>query len=414
MGEPEAVTSITPVQSEPAQPLRHGVRLWIRQRFWAGWGWAKLLLPKSWPTAVGSAFACIAVLSLGVDSLGTPVIAAVLAILGLVPLIGDWREVRQDLRDLYKLDQPIPDVLVDGDWQLIRCSQGRVIASPSVDRNLDRPIVVERRPFVLPPDLAAIKPAVIALARSKRSRAASQPFDGLNVRLCNDLDPAGGEAWLQPARYFDTMASNYLAGHRWWSRRLRRVVADVTRNIMTDSGRLLPLAQSELANQIGISTIALTEDGWILLVHQGPAARSSGGLVAPSGSGSLEPQDITGRSRLADVVAAGMERELREELGLISAPMRQIRIETEVVGFGRWLEKGAKPEFYGISRIHAPLRDLDVRIDLSERQFVSHHLRIRPADVRRLLAGESFEALGQGVASVPLELCLRHLRVAES
>jgi hypothetical protein len=251
---------------------------------------------------------------------------------------------------------------------------------------------------------------VIAHARSERSRAASQPFDGLNVRLCSDLDPDGGSAVLQPARYFDTMASNYLAGRQWWSTRLRRVVADVSRNIMTTSGHLIPLSHSDLANQIGVSTIALTQDGWMLLVHQGPAARSSPGLVAPSGSGSLEPQDVKGRERLAEAVAAGMERELREELGLGSGPMRQIRIETEVRGFGRWLEKGAKPEFFGVSRIHARLRDLDLQIDLSERQFVTQHVKVSPIDVAGLRVGAPFEALGRGMPSVPLELCLRQLQ----
>ncbi|TCC53313.1 hypothetical protein E0H75_06280 [Kribbella capetownensis] len=370
-------------------------------------------MPKSWPTALGSAFAVIAVISLGVESLGTPIVAAALAVLGLVPLVGDWREVREDLHDLNDVKQPIPDVAVDGDWELMRYPQGRMIVSPSVDRNLDRPFVVSSRTYKLPPDLAAVKPAVIALARSKRSRAASQPFDGFNVRLCEDLDAAGSEVRLQPARYFDTMASNYLAGQAWWSKRLHRVVADVTRNIMTDSGKLIPLAHSGLANQIGISTIALTTDGSMLLVHQGPAARSSGGLVAPSGSGSLEPADLAGCSSLVEAIAAGMERELREELGLGRAEMRGVVIDTEVVGFGRWLEKGAKPEFVGISWIHATERDLDTRIDLSERQFVADHLHIPPQQVDRLLAGERFENLGVGLPSVPLELCLARWRERE-
>ena len=407
MGELDAVT---PAQSAPVQPIRHGARLWLSHRFSATWGWARLLLAKNWAVVAGTALSLIGVLALGVDTLGTGVIAIVLAVLCLIPLVSDWVGVRQELRDLYSIDQPIRDVVLDGDWQLVRCSQGRVVTSPSVDRGLDRPVVLDSRQYALPPDLAAVKPAVIALARSQRSRTAAAPFDGLNIGLCDDLDPAGGAVRLQPVRYFDMMASNYLAGHQWLSRRLGRVVADITRHLITDDGRLIPLSATELGNQVGVSTVALTSDGWMLLVHQGVASRSSAGLVAPSGSGSLEPLDIEGRDRLTDVIAAGMERELREELGLVSAAMREVRIETTVLGYGRWLEKGAKPEFYGVSRIHAAMRDLDVRIDLSERQFVTKHIRIRPDDVRRLLAGKRFEALGQGIPSVPLELCLARLR----
>jgi hypothetical protein len=386
----------------------------LEHRASASWGWARLLLAKNWAVVAGTALSLIGVLALGVDRLSTGVIAIVLAVLGLIPLVSDWLGVRQELRDLYSIDQPIPDVVLDGDWELVRCSQGRVVTSPSVDQSLDRPFVLDSRQYSLPPDLAAIKPAVIALARSQRSRTAAPPFDGLNIGLCDDPDPAGGAVHLQPVKYFDMIASNYLAGHQWLSRRLGRTVADITRHLIAADGRLIPLNATELGNQVGVSTVALTSDGWMVLVHQGVGSRSSAGLVAPSGSGSLEPVDIEGRDRLPDVIAAGMERELREELGLISAAMRDVRIETTVLGYGRWLEKGAKPEFYGVSRIHTAMRDLDVRIDLSERQFVSKHARIRPDDVQRLLNGERFEALGQGVPSVPLELCLARLREVQS
>ncbi|GAA1549140.1 hypothetical protein GCM10009804_01900 [Kribbella hippodromi] len=406
MGELDTVTS--------AKPVRHGAGLWLSHRFSATWGWARLLLIKNWAVVAGTVLSLIGVLALGVESLGTGVVAIVLAIVGLIPLVSDWVKVRQELQDLYSLDHPLPDVVLEGDWQLVRCAQGRVVTSPSVDRSLDRPVAVDSRPYRLPPDLAAVKPTVIALARSQRSRTAAPPFDGLNVGLCDDLDPSGGAVRLQPVRYFDMMASNYLAGHQWLSRSLGRPVADITQRLISDDGKLIALGSTGLGNQVGVSTVALTTDGWMLLVHQGVASRSSAGLVAPSGSGSLEPLDLVGRERLSEVVAAGMERELREELGLVSAAMRDVRIETDVRGYGRWLEKGAKPEFYGVTRIHASLRDLELRIDVSERQFVTRHVPIRPDDVRRLLAGERFEALGQGVPSVPLELCLARWREAQS
>jgi 8-oxo-dGTP pyrophosphatase MutT (NUDIX family) len=310
------------------------------------------------------------------------------------------------VRDLYAIERPVLDVVLDGDWELVRCSRGRVVTSPSVDKSLDRPVVLDSDQYALPPDLAAIKPAVIAQS------VTAPMFDGLNLALCEDPDLSGGPSHLRRVRYFDMMASNYLGGQVWLSQ--GRVVADLTRHLIADDGRLLPLSATGLGNQVGISTVALTTDGWMVLVHQSASSHSSPGLVAPSGSGCLEPQDVEGRGRLTDVVAAGMERELREELGLVSAAMREVRLETTVLGYGRWLEKGAKPEFYGFSRIHAAMRELDVRIDVSEREFVTEHVRIRPDDVRRLLAGEPFEALGQGVPSVPLELCLARLREVQS
>lgn len=298
------------------------------------------------------------------------------------------------------IDQP---VTVDGDWRVVRCAQGTVVTSPAIDRTLDRPVVLHQQPYVLPPDLAAIKPTVLAL---DRSGPGAPSFDGLNAGLCDDLDPARGAAQLRPVRYFDTMASTYLAGEQWRSGTLAGVDTDITPHLFNSDGRLISLRDNKLSNQIGVSTVALTSDGWLVLHHQGLGARSSPGLVAPSGSGSLEPKDIVGRTCLPDAVAAGMERELREELGLLSAPMREVRMDTSVLGFGRWLEKGGKPEFYGVTRIHAAMAELDVRINESEREYVGKHEPIPPADVARLLAGEHFSALGLGVPSVPLEMCL--------
>ena len=127
--------------------------------------------------------------------------------------------------DLYPIEQPIPDVVLDGDWELVRCSRGRVVTSPSVDKSLDRPVVLDSAQYSLPPDLAAIKPAVIALSQQTST---TTPFDGLNLALCDDPDLSGSPIHLRRVRYFDMMASNYLGGQVWLSREGGRVVADLT------------------------------------------------------------------------------------------------------------------------------------------------------------------------------------------
>ncbi|TCC53312.1 hypothetical protein E0H75_06275 [Kribbella capetownensis] len=291
---------------------------------------------------------------------------------------------------------------------MVRCAQGTVVTSPAIDRSLDRPVVLAEQPYVLPPDLAAIQPEVLALDRSVPG---AQSFNGLNAGLSDDLDPAGGDARLQPVRYFDTMASTYLAGEQWRTGTLAGVSADITHHLFTADGRLVPLSKNDLSNQIGVSTVALTLDGWMLLLHQGLGSRSSPGLIAPSGSGSLEPKDIIGKTRLPEAVSTGMERELREELGLLTPAMRRIPLETTVLGFARWLDKGAKPEFYGTTRIHAEMADIDLSIHESELEYVGRHEPIPPATVARLRAGEAFSTLGRGALSVPLEMCLNRVFV---
>lgn len=120
---------------------------------------------------------------------------------------------------------------------------------------------------------------------------------------------------------------------------------------------------------IGISTLAFTSDDLLVLAQQSENNSASGGLIAPSGSGSLEPDDLASAGdhpSLQQVLIRGMERELCEETGISSNDV----LETRIIGFGRWLERGAKPEFFGITRLRILARDLDsLRISPEERIY---------------------------------------------
>ena len=91
------------------------------------------------------------------------------------------------------------------------------------------------------------------------------------------------------------------------------------------NGQLRTLAESTLADCVGISTIAFTADGQLVLTRQTSRNIASALLLAPSGSGSLDPRDlgpaVTGPGSrpaeiLQEIVRRGMERELREETGI--------------------------------------------------------------------------------------------------
>ncbi|HEY2523040.1 MAG TPA: hypothetical protein VGJ19_23215 [Streptosporangiaceae bacterium] len=49
-----------------------------------------------------------------------------------------------------------------------------------------------------------------------------------------------------------------------------------------------------------------------------------------------------------------MERELCEETGVGVDDV----LETRVIGFGRWLERGAKPEFFGVTTLKILAKDV--------------------------------------------------------
>jgi hypothetical protein len=104
-----------------------------------------------------------------------------------------------------------------------------------------------------------------------------------------------------------------------------------------------------------------------------------------------------------------MERELCEELGLGPEDLD----ETRVVGFGRWIARGAKPEFLGVTRLTIPFAEVERR---RRRGFEKHLTRgeepiaLDPARVgtwHELVAavGEiDLRRIGQGAVSLRMVL----------
>jgi 8-oxo-dGTP pyrophosphatase MutT (NUDIX family) len=136
----------------------------------------------------------------------------------------------------------------------------------------------------------------------------------------------------------------------------------------------------------------------------------------------LDPRDLgpasTARPRreetLQDIVRRGMERELQEETGI-----RQDEVlRTKVIGFARWLERGAKPEFFGVTELSATTDDLKQqrRMTSDERLYTdgTFTLRIDLPELSRELAGGADLLLAPSLpqrikeqGSLPLLLALR-------
>jgi hypothetical protein len=131
---------------------------------------------------------------------------------------------------------------------------------------------------------------------------------------------------------------------------------DVRAEFLYDEDRrLIPLASSELANVVGVSTLAVSHDRQVLVVSQSRGNHASQGLLAPSGSGSLEPKDID--EDLQTFALNGANREFCEETGV---PASLITMST-LIGYGRWLERGAKPEFFGLTLLDGTAEQIDRR-----------------------------------------------------
>ncbi len=168
---------------------------------------------------------------------------------------------------------------------------------------------------------------------------------GLNTNLGDKADVPSAVI-LTPARYSQHLASDIFAMHDVEVARVRR--AEFGRRLFINRhGHLRDFGSSWLLNGIGTSVVAITSDGKLLTVEQSSKSLSSPGLVAPSGSGSLESKDfLTAQGQsFRSILISGALREFSEETGIQPNDVDSF----EFLGFGRWLEKAGKPEAFTLA-----------------------------------------------------------------
>ncbi|WP_040978355.1 hypothetical protein [Oceanobacillus jeddahense] len=121
---------------------------------------------------------------------------------------------------------------------------------------------------------------------------------------------------------------------------------------------LQPMDKCEMSNHIGISTLAVTKDNYLVIRKQGINTQQNINKYVPTGSGSADWSDIQNYS-LHDTLKFAMDRELWEENGgkCLKIPMNKFG-DTKVLGYFRWLRRGGKPEFVGITKLHVSLSQL--------------------------------------------------------
>ena len=302
----------------------------------------------------------------------------------------------------------------DAHGRILEVGGDHLLVDPELDTLLGHeklPLRVEPEPFTVNAQLRSYLPAV------KEHRKGAVLFPGTCVRLGTDVTRALLEqpeqdrsVEVQRVAYFDLLCSNYLASYAVRSRNEHGVRLRGIDLVLNQRNQVRPLTNSELANVIGVSTIAITRDRQLVTGIQTPANMSSEGKRAPAGSGSVDEDDLSGSTTLQELVVKAMERELSEEVNL-----DVVGVSSQITGYFRWLEKGAKPEFVGVTALDTTAHELRGRpIRRSEEQLVAavdmHELDLR--DIR--VVGDHLELEGMPPelrysASVPLLAALRAL-----
>lgn len=200
-------------------------------------------------------------------------------------------------------------------------------------------------------------------------------FDSKKIRLVEDLQmTSNGELKVvefQPTRYLEGFWTNEIAS--------RDLKAD-SRTIFHGHTLFLhddvvsPLEHSDCANFLGVSTLLIGNGSLLPLVRQSARSAQSASLAAPSGSGSVDLEDIhPGDKTLGQIICRGAEREMREEMGLAD----DVQIKSQMIGFSRTMSRGGKPEFFCVSWLES--RNEKIELSKVEKLF-THHADGIPVD----------------------------------
>lgn len=213
-----------------------------------------------------------------------------------------------------------------------------------------------------------VKSFAAFILREKFSQGAAL-YNSPKVRLATDLtiENIGNrhEMVVQPTEYYAGVCTNETTGLEIRSRKTKKQVFDGY-SLMSNSGIILDLAESHCSNHIAASTLAFTADRKLVVQRQASTAFIDNNRLVSSGSGSTDLRDIDEDVRtLQELIVTTMKRELIEECGL----PKDTVISSLVTGYARFLNRGGKPEFFGVS--YMGVNSQVLRIRPSETVFIA-------------------------------------------
>lgn len=259
---------------------------------------------------------------------------------------------------------------------------GRYIASGEVNEALEESVSAiawTKEVFAVPERVAEYREHAVGLKQPQ--------YNEDKVRLQTDMTPfrlqGRKTVRIQRTDYFKGVATNEMANLQFEAlnknRRGHAQVLFAPVELVVTEGKLRDLSDSALSNHIGVTTLLITADHQLVLQQQGK--QMIGALKLSVGaSGSLDQADAfdAGAKKkralrtFQDMIRHGMEREAREE---VSAAVGPGKSRTWLTGYARYLDRGGKPEFYGITRTTSELDEL--RAGKHEADFV-HQIYGRP------------------------------------
>ncbi|MFS0741271.1 hypothetical protein ABC365_11790 [Brevundimonas sp. 3P9-tot-E] len=305
-------------------------------------------------------------------------VAFTLAVIGLIGLARALIRRLRPAADDYELRPARPVASVSGlegshdVIQPVTGANGPVALNMGVDAQLDQGrhgVVLLKPPYSWPHELAQ---AARLAEQAMNPLVVNEQKLGLRTEIDSGFVQGDAPVRLQKTTYFfDRTTNEVLRFDVYAKARNRRVWAGRDHFLCDDE--LIRLEQASASNQLGGSTIMIDQSGMAYLTRQAATSAESSGLLAPTGSGSFDLaryQKLAVRPGLTfqEFCRREIERELFEETDCVFSAAE---LKTVLVGFGRYLYRGGKPEVFAVTALRRPVAD--IRVSRQERLWTEGH-----------------------------------------
>ncbi len=231
--------------------------------------------------------------------------------------------------------------------------------------------------FLLPIQCALVAPYFLhKVYREKKTRGTQLYLSNL-IGLMDDVTAASEDAQIRVMKtnYFDFMLTNETVNRAYLPvNEPGQDMIEGYKLLYNQNGTLRGYSETLCADVLGGSTLAVTNDGYVIMQMQSGQADRNPGTIVPSGSGSTDYSDFiklqtrmnaspfrkAERPTFQQLIIDTIHRELSEENGFDGngGVTGGKGMRTRVIGFARLLDRGAKPDFFGVTYIDAKATEL--------------------------------------------------------
>ncbi|MFJ8631835.1 hypothetical protein [Streptomyces sp. NPDC093568] len=195
-------------------------------------------------------------------------------------------------------------------------------------------------------------------------------FDDDKIRLCDDLLPDTDRVRVQKTQYSAHVVTNLLGEVMLRERQRRRELVS-SEAVLLRNGTIPRLRYSSCSNHLGVDVVGVTSGGRVVLTLQGDKNDTGQGMLAASGSGSMDWKDLQRCPDLLRLAKSTMLREMSEELGLRGRGRLGLS-DIRVLRYVRVTNWGGKPQFCGVAR----LGEVNEEVRGIERRYHRDHFSI--------------------------------------